>query len=102
MRFVTALGLSHFHGRIHSLGEALAKTEDPPGFWVLGMEKDAVRCWAAGWADGPGDAWTLASDARRNLVAGMAKAGIRGHGFQVELAGEDLAAKVGGSRSSGG
>lgn len=82
--------------------ESLADTCDPPGFWVLGMEKDAVRCWAAGWADGPGDAWTVASDARRHLVTGLAKAGIRGHGFQVELAGEDLAAKLGGRQAPSG
>jgi small-conductance mechanosensitive channel len=70
---------------------ALAETDDPPGFWVLGMEKDAVRCWAAGWAEGPGNAWTLNSDARKALVKGLAAAGIRGHGFHLELSPEALA-----------
>lgn len=79
--------------------EALAKTEDPPGFWIMGMEKDSVRCWAAGWADGPGNAWVVASDARRHLVTGLAAAGIRGHGFHVELAGDEMATRARSSAS---
>ena len=82
--------------------ESLADTEDPPGFWVLGVEKDAVRCWAAGWADGPGNAWMVNSDARRALVKGLKEAGIRGHGFHVELSPEALAGRRSPSEGASG
>ncbi len=32
------------------------------------MEKDAILCWVAGWADDPARAWALKSGARKNLI----------------------------------
>lgn len=61
---------------------ALQPYEDPQ-FWVLGFERDAVKCWVAGWADSPADAWTLRSDAGRSLAAALHLAGIATHRLQV-------------------
>ena len=41
---------------------------EKPQFWVMGMEKKAVRCWIAAWADSPAKAWQLSSDVRLELI----------------------------------
>lgn len=46
--------------------KALSPVEDP-SFWVMTMDKDAIECWVAGWADSPAEAWALKSGTRRNL-----------------------------------
>ncbi|MEO1482676.1 MAG: mechanosensitive ion channel domain-containing protein [Myxococcota bacterium] len=56
---------------------------EEPRFWVLGFERDAVKCWVAGWADSPADAWSLRSDAGRALAASLHEAGIGTHRLQV-------------------
>ncbi len=67
---------------------ALALRDEPPGFWVMEMGKEGVRCLIAGWAASPGEAWQLAADTRTNLIRCFQKEGIRSHSFQHDLGGE--------------
>lgn len=60
--------------------ESLYKDE-APSFWIMGVEKDAVRCWVAGWASSPPEAWTLSHETRRQIVHSLKKANIRLHRF---------------------
>jgi moderate conductance mechanosensitive channel len=57
----------------------LVKDEDP-SFWVMDLEKDAISCWVAGWANDPAQAWALKSTTRKNLVDELQRNGI---GFQM-------------------
>lgn len=42
------------------------ETEEPV-FWVTSMQKDAIECWVAAWADNPAAAWELRCDIRKRL-----------------------------------
>ena len=44
------------------------KPYEEPRFWVMEITKESVRCWVAGWADTPSDAWMLGHDTRRRLA----------------------------------
>ena len=58
--------------------EAIAKTaavesaayvrHEEPRFWVMGMEKDCVRCMVAAWANSAADAWDLTHDIRSGIM----------------------------------
>ena len=48
---------------------------DEPSFWVMGMEKDSIKCWVAGWANSPGDAWEFRNEVRTNLYKEFQKEG---------------------------
>ena len=50
---------------------------EPPSFWVMNMEKDAIKCWVAGWANNAAEAWALKSAARYNLVLALKEEGIQ-------------------------
>lgn len=50
--------------------------DEPPKFWVIEMDKDAVRCWVAAWANTPADAWSLTHDVRTHLLTELRKNGI--------------------------
>lgn len=52
---------------------------EEPKFWIMGMEKDAVKCWAAGWAKNPQDAWALKHQTRYNLIKSLTKHKILSH-----------------------
>ena len=41
---------------------------EPPAFWIIQIEKDAVCCWVAAWADTPAGAWALTHDMRTELL----------------------------------
>jgi hypothetical protein len=49
----------------------------------MGLERDAIRCWVAGWADTPGDGWVLAADIRTALANELRERGIASHGLRV-------------------
>lgn len=55
--------------------ERFANYEEPD-FWVMGMDKDGVRCMTAAWATTPADAWLLTHDIRSFLVTAFHKEGI--------------------------
>jgi len=52
-----------------------ANYEDPE-FWVMRMEKDAICCWIAAWADTPSAAWALKNDVRTRIVSELRSRGI--------------------------
>jgi small-conductance mechanosensitive channel len=58
-----------------------------PSFWVMGLEKEGIRCWLAAWADSPGDAWVLASEMRTGVAEKLRLLKIPPHRYQVDLAG---------------
>jgi small-conductance mechanosensitive channel len=41
---------------------------EEPKFWVIRIEKDAICCWVAAWADTPSGAWGLTNDVRTDLL----------------------------------
>ena len=45
-------------------------------FWVVDIERDAVCCWVAAWADSPQAAWTLMHDVRTELLRGLRREGV--------------------------
>lgn len=55
-----------------------AGTEEPD-FWVLGLDKDGVRCMVAAWANLPSEAWMLTHDIRIGLARAFREEGIRAH-----------------------
>ncbi|CBW25797.1 putative transport-related membrane protein [Halobacteriovorax marinus SJ] len=55
-----------------------ANTEEPT-FWVMGLEKDSIRCWVAAWADNPSDAWELRNDMRTSLLKRLQQEGVSFH-----------------------
>jgi small-conductance mechanosensitive channel len=50
---------------------------EPPAFWVMGLEKESIKCWVAGWADTPSAAWSLRHDTSTYLVERLKEQGIR-------------------------
>ena len=52
---------------------------DTPKFWVMDLQKDAIKCWIAAWADNPGDAWELRHDIRMGLLKELKANGIGTH-----------------------
>ncbi len=60
-------------------------SNETPGFWVMEMEKDAYRCWIAGWTNSPTKAWELASDIRTGIVMQFQSKGIKAHRFEVDI-----------------
>jgi len=41
---------------------------EPPKFWVIRAEKDAICCWVAAWARTPSEAWSLTNDVRTEVL----------------------------------
>ncbi|MCP4753246.1 MAG: mechanosensitive ion channel [Proteobacteria bacterium] len=56
---------------------------EPPRFWIMEMEKEAVKCWVAAWADSPTDAWQLTHEIRTYLVLKLKESGIRTHRYEM-------------------
>jgi len=49
---------------------------EDPRFWVIRIEKDAVCCWIAAWANTPSGAWALTNDVRTELLRDFRRHGI--------------------------
>lgn len=62
------------------------KNEEPV-FWVTKLDKDAVQCWVAAWAENPSDAWELRCDMRKRIHSSLREANIRSHSIQANLQG---------------
>ncbi|MFO7939606.1 MAG: mechanosensitive ion channel [Bacteroidales bacterium] len=58
-----------------------------PSFWVMEMEKDAVKCWIAAWTKSPADSWYLKIDIRNKLIEKLQQHNIRCHMAQVQHSG---------------
>lgn len=56
---------------------------EPPSFWVMDLEKDAIKCWIAAWTKSPADSWYLKIDLRNGLVARLQENNIKCHLSQV-------------------
>ncbi len=59
---------------------------EDPSLWVMGLEKEGMRCWLAAWADSPGDAWMLMSEMRTAVAEKLRVLRIAPHRYQVDLA----------------
>jgi len=51
--------------------------KESPQFWVMGMEKDGIKCWVATWADSPASAWETRINIRTAIIIGLQKYGIK-------------------------
>jgi small-conductance mechanosensitive channel len=49
---------------------------ETPEFWVMRMEKDAIGCWLAAWAETPAKAWALKNDVRTKVLSEFRHRGI--------------------------
>jgi len=67
----------------------LAGDEDP-SFWVMGMEKEAVKCWLAMWARSPADAWSIRTEVGERIIGELAARGVRTHSYEIQTAPGDL------------
>lgn len=53
----------------------LEKIENP-SFWVMDLEKTAIKCWIAGWAHTPARAWALKADTKKRLAMALQRENI--------------------------
>ncbi len=71
--------------KVEEIAKAVAKKStyfndsDDPAFWVMDLQKDAINCWVAAWADNPGDAWELRHEIRMGLLKELKANGISTH-----------------------
>lgn len=49
---------------------------EAPSFWVMSMDKEAIKCWVAAWAPSPLDAWELRHEIRTRLIKSLQQVGI--------------------------
>ena len=57
---------------------------EPPRFWVIGLERDCIHCWAAGWTNNPAEAWRLKSVVRAQLAAELTARGWAPRKFRID------------------
>jgi len=50
---------------------------EEPKFWVIDIQKDAIQCWVAAWADTPSAAWSLKNDVRTTILRELRRHGVR-------------------------
>lgn len=60
---------------------------EPPRFWIMQMTELAVKCWVAGWANSPADAWLLSHETRTALVRALRSLGIKTHIYKYQFDG---------------
>ena len=61
-----------------SKSEFLVGNEEPR-FWVMGLEKEAVKCWLAMWTSSPADAWSIRTEVGQALTNELSERGIKTH-----------------------
>ena len=59
-------------------------TRERPKFWVMAMEKEAIKCWICAWTKSPTDSWYLKIDVRQRLIETFQKNGIKTHAYRFE------------------
>ena len=59
-------------------------TRERPKFWIMGMEKEAIKCWVCAWTKSPTDSWYLKIDVRQRLIETFQKDGIKTHAYRFE------------------
>lgn len=60
----------------------ISKAEDTR-FWVVEMEKDAVKCMVVAWSTQPSDGWMLSIDVRTELMLQLQRNNIKTQGLRV-------------------
>lgn len=55
--------------------------EESPKFWVMGLEKESVKCWLAMWTSSPANAWNIRVEVGRELVHELNQHGIKSHAY---------------------
>ncbi|MFO8234529.1 MAG: mechanosensitive ion channel family protein [Bacteroidales bacterium] len=63
--------------------EYLANSEYPK-FWVMGLEKEGVRCWVTVWTKSPTDAWYAKIDIRSRLIEIFKEHNIKTHCYNID------------------
>jgi len=58
-------------------------TRERPKFWVMGLEKDGIKCWVCAWAKSPTDSWYLKIDVRQRLIKQLQEHGIKPHAYFI-------------------
>lgn len=57
---------------------------EDPSFWVMGIDREAIRCWVAAWADAPDKAWELRHEMRMLVMQALRAKGIATHAHYTE------------------
>lgn len=68
---------------------------EDPAFWVMGLEREAIKCWAAAWATSPPEGWNLKSEMRQGISALLKEKGLRTHIHHYSGLGTAAASQVG-------
>ena len=75
--------------KVENIAKAAAKKSkyfsgaEEPTFWVMEMEKSAVKCWIAAWSNTPSDAWELRNNLQTELIKEFQKEKICLHEYQM-------------------
>jgi len=54
-----------------------------PKFWIMGLEKEGVKCWITAWTKSPTDAWYIKIEIRQRLIELFKEYGIRTHTHNI-------------------
>jgi small-conductance mechanosensitive channel len=57
--------------------------EQYPKFWIMGLEKEGIRCWITAWTKSPTDAWYIKIDIRQRLIELFKEYGIKTHTHNI-------------------
>lgn len=57
---------------------------ESPAFWVMGMEKDSIKCWLAAWTQNPAGAWEMKNFIHKELCRKFREEEIHFHSFRVD------------------
>ena len=57
---------------------------EEPTFWVMELQKDAVKCWLAAWSDSPSEAWELRNELRTNILIALQENKISFHSLHIK------------------
>lgn len=60
------------------------KRFERPVFWVMDMQKEAIKCWVAGWAASPSLSWNLKHDVRKRLNRALHEHKISTHSYRLQ------------------
>lgn len=75
--------------KVESISKSVAKNSkyfsgaEDPTFWIMALEKNAIKCWLAAWANTPSDAWELRNDIRTSLLKQFQKENIQFHQYHL-------------------
>lgn len=59
-------------------------SDEDTRFWIIDMEKEAVKCMVVAWATSPADGWMLSIDIRKKLMEEFQKQGITIHTYNLK------------------